>query len=239
MLPVTCGIYVIRCVPNGCVYVGQAMNCRVRFNHHKHHLRKNKHGNPRLQNAWNAHGEAAFEFVVLEECAVDLLDLREQHHLDAVKATDVDVFNCGVVAPCPNRGRKLAPLPAEHRKKISKSLLGHKRSPEERKIISERSKGRVTSQETREKQRIAKLGKKLKPEHAAKAAAARVGKPHKVNEAARQRILERNRTMKHTPEALEKMRQAALGRTLTPEARAKCSAAAKQYWANKKLELSA
>ena len=214
------------------------MNCRVRFNHHKHHLRKNKHGNPRLQHAWNAYGETAFEFVVSEECAVDLLDSREQHHLDSIKVTGVAVFNCGVVAPCPNRGRKLAPLPAEHKEKISRSLLGHKRSPEERKMISERSKGRIASQETREKQRIAKLGKKQTPEHAAKAAAARVGKPRKISEAARQRLIERNKTMKHTPETLEKMRLASLSRTLSPEARAKCSAAAKQYWANKKFEVT-
>jgi hypothetical protein len=191
-------------------------------------LRKNKHSNPRLQNAWSAYGETAFEFVVT----------REQYHLDLLR-TSVEVFNAGDSAECPNRGRVFGPL-SEHAKKIkSEALKGRERSEEHCRNLSVSQRGRVTSPETREKQRAAKLGKKQKPEHVAKSAAARIGKPHKLNEAARQRLLERNRTMKHTPESLEKMRQAALGRTLTPEARAKCSAAAKQYWANKKLESSA
>ena len=236
MLPVVCGVYLIRCLANGCVYVGQAKNCRVRFNQHRHHLRKNKHGNPRLQHAWNAHGEGAFEFVVLEECIVCELDAREQHNLDAIKSSGGAVFNCGTVAPCPNRGRKLKPLSAEHKEKIRNSLFGYKRSDEERKIIGERARGRVASQETREKQRAAKLDKKLKPEHAAKAAAARVGKPHKTNEAARQRLIERNKLMVFTPEIRAKMRQAMLGRTHDAAARAKCSEAAKAYWARIKQE---
>ena len=235
MLPIICGIYLIRCIPNGCVYVGQAVNCRVRFNGHRHHLRKNKHGNPRLQNAWNAYGETAFEFVVIEECCVADLTSREQHHLDFLRSS-AEVFNAGDSADCPNRGRVFGPLNEDAKRIKSEALKGRERSEEHRKNLSLSQRERVTSPETRKKQRIAKLGKKQKPEHAAKAAAARIGKPHKVNEAARQRLLERNRTMKHTPEALEKMRQAALGRTLTPEARAKCSAAAKQYWASKKLE---
>jgi group I intron endonuclease len=238
MLSVVCGVYLIRCLANGCVYVGQAKNCRVRFNHHKHHLRKNKHGNPRLQHAWNAHGEDAFEFVIIEACDVCELDEREQYNLDVIKSSGGSVFNCGAVAPCPNRGRKLKPLPPEHKEKIRNSLLGHKRSDEERKLIAERSRGRVASEETREKQRAAKVGKKQKPEHAAKAAAARVGKPRKVNEDTRQRLVERNKAMVFTPEIRAKMRKAMLGRTHNAATKAKCSEAAKAYWAKIKLEVA-
>jgi group I intron endonuclease len=238
MATIVCGVYLIRCLANGCVYVGQAVNCRARFNHHKHQLRKNKHGNPRLQNAWIFYGEAAFDFTVTEECDVGLLDSREQHYLDTIKAAGGEVFNCGAVAPCPNRGRKLQPLSTEHKNKISAALLGHKRSPEERKIIAERSSGRVVSEETREKQRAAKLGKKQSLEHAALAAAARVGKPHKTSETARRNLIERNKSMDFTPEIRAKMRQAMLGRTHTAEAKAKCAEAAKRYWANKNLEVT-
>ena len=235
MLPVICGIYVIRCLPNGAVYVGQAVNCRVRFNGHRHHLRKNKHGNPRLQNAWNAHGESAFEFFVAEECSAAELTCREQHYLDHYRST-TDVFNAGLAADCPARGRKLGPQSAAVRQAKSEALKGRVRSEEHCKNISLAQRGRTASEETRKKQREAKLGRKLTDEHRAKLSEARKGKPHPINEAARQRLVERNRTMKRTPEAIEKMRQASLGRTLTPEARAKCSAAAKRYWATKKLE---
>jgi len=236
MLPVVCGIYLIRCLANGCVYVGQAKNCRVRFNHHKHHLRKNRHGNPRLQHAWNAYGEGAFEFVISEECGICELDAREQYNLDAVKSSGVSVFNCGVIAPCPNRGRKLKPLSLEHKDKIRKSLIGHKRSDDERKLISERNKGRCVSEATRAKQRAAKLGKKQTLEHAAKAAAARVAKPRKTSESARQQLIERNKARVYTPEIRAKMSRASRGRAHDEATRAKCSAAAKAYWAQIKLE---
>lgn len=226
----------IRCDLNGCVYVGQSVNCRVRFNGHKHHLRKNKHTNLHLQHAWNVYGEETFEFAVIEECAVCDLDSREQYHLDVYRSSGVRVFNCGAVAPCPNRGRKLKPLTQEHKEKIRAALLGHKRSEAERQLISERFKGKVVSQEAREKMRAAKIGKKQTPENIAKAAAARVGKPHKTNEHARQRLIERNKSRVYTPEIREKMRQSALGRKHDAAAKAKCSAAAKVYWAAVKQE---
>lgn len=238
MLPVISGIYAIRCLANGCVYVGQAANCRTRFNGHKHHLRRNKHGNPRLQNAWNAHGEAAFEFVVLEACDVSELTRREQFHLDFFRGCGA-VFNAGLAADCPARGRKFGPQSEAVKKARSDALKGRPRSEEHRRNLSTSLRGRVTSEEVKAKQRAAKVGRKLSSEHRAKLSAAKLGKPHPVNENARRRLLERNSAMKHTPAALEKMRLASLGRTHTPETRAKCAAAAKRYWADKRQEHAA
>lgn len=238
MLPKVCGVYVIRCVPNGCVYVGQAANCRVRFNGHRHSLRKNKHRNPRLQNAWNFYGEAAFEFFVLEPCAPEKLTGREQHHLDLMRAAGA-VFNAGAAADCPARGRTFGPRSDAAKKAVSAALKGRARSEEHCQNISLSQRGRVASPETRAKQRAAKLGRALSPEHRANLSAARQGKPHPVSESARQQLIERNKHRTHAPEVLEKMRQASLGRTHTPEAKAKCAEASKRYWARKKLEVSA
>ena len=49
-------------------YIGSAARCLyLRYHQHKSDLHKNKHGNKRLQNAWNKHGADAFEFWVMEE----------------------------------------------------------------------------------------------------------------------------------------------------------------------------
>jgi group I intron endonuclease len=94
------GIYAIininkpnkRC-PLGTPYVGQAMSkpsakkhrlgIGTRISAHRYKLRKNKHGNPKLQNAWNSYGEDSFIYVILEE-VFDYCDLisREQFWID-------------------------------------------------------------------------------------------------------------------------------------------------------------
>jgi group I intron endonuclease len=228
-----CGIYCIERTGDHAVYIGQSVGCRSRINHHKHHLRKGKHGNSRLQRAYNKYGEEMFAFRVLEACDQSKLDEREQFYLDKAKVSGVAVFNMGDVAACPNRGRKLSPLSDEHKMKISKAVKGYKKSPEECLAIAERTRGRKATEETKEKQRQAKLGRKLTDEHRASLSQARKGKPHPINEAARQRLIERNKTMVYTPEIIEKLRMASLGRKLSDEAKEKCRQASLNYWRTK------
>ena len=233
MLAKICGIYAIEVGMDGPIYIGQSQNCRVRFNHHRHQLRKGTHGNPRLQNIWTKHGEAVLSFRVIEECDLESLTVLEQAHVDAFAQAGREILNCGSVVDCPARGRKFGPQPKELRDKKSDSLKGRERSEAHRKNLSEAQKGKTFSEETRAKMRAAKLGKKQTEEHKRKAAEARRGKPHPVNEVARNKLIARNKAMVLTEDARERMRQASTGRTLTPEARAKCSAAAKKYWAEK------
>ena len=72
------GIYVIVNKANGHRYVGQTINFRKRFIQHrtKTHLWRSVIGR-----AIRKHGKDAFEFMVLERCAVDSLDPREVHHI--------------------------------------------------------------------------------------------------------------------------------------------------------------
>jgi hypothetical protein len=44
-----------------------------------------EHTGPRLQRAWNKHGENNFVFSVLEECSVEMLFQREQYWIDLKK----------------------------------------------------------------------------------------------------------------------------------------------------------
>jgi group I intron endonuclease len=64
--PLQGGIYAIRCLPTSRFYVGSAKCFRTRWRAHRSLLRSNRHPNPKLQKAWNRHGEGAFTFEVLE-----------------------------------------------------------------------------------------------------------------------------------------------------------------------------
>lgn len=133
-------------------YVGSSTNLRKRHTNHVSQLRRNVHHNVHLQNAWNKYGEDAFEFVVLEECAVECLTEREQHWMDSTP----DKFNHHLIA---------------------NSVSGHTPSDDVRKKISETLKGHEVSEETRLKIGMAGTGRVVSPETRAKISAAMRGVP--------------------------------------------------------------
>ena len=64
-MTVTSGVYWIYRKP-GHVYVGSAVDIGRRWRDHRRQLDTGKHENPRLRNAWNKHGSAAFQWAILE-----------------------------------------------------------------------------------------------------------------------------------------------------------------------------
>jgi len=65
-IPRASGIYQIRCLLTGKIYVGSAVDIRARWNHHRDMLKRKKHRNKYLQAAWNKYGENNFECSILE-----------------------------------------------------------------------------------------------------------------------------------------------------------------------------
>ena len=63
---VQAGIYAIRCATTDEVWIGGTPDLSTRQNGVWFALRMGGHTSPTLQEAWNAHGEAAFGFEVLE-----------------------------------------------------------------------------------------------------------------------------------------------------------------------------
>lgn len=82
------GIYMIRCKPNGKVYVGQSTNIERRFKEHRKHLNGGYHTNKELQKDWNDYEEDNFEFKVIQKCKeedLDELEILHTEQLDSFK----------------------------------------------------------------------------------------------------------------------------------------------------------
>ena len=82
------GVYKILNTVNNKPYIGSSVNIATRWGKHKSLLRYDKHENMKLQNAWNKYGEEAFVFLILEECEIDELLIREQYYLDQLGAQE-------------------------------------------------------------------------------------------------------------------------------------------------------
>ena len=153
MISRTPGIYKITCLANGKIYVGSAVNLRGRRHTHWHRLRKNKHHNKHLQNAWNKYGEEQFVFEVIEFCDKQMLIEREQFFIDFLNSCATG-YNFNPIAGS-TLGRKDSPetiqkkiearkrwsFSEETKKKIGDAIRGRKLSDEHCKKISQNKKG--------------------------------------------------------------------------------------------------
>ena len=64
-------VYKIQNTKTGQTYIGQTTAYRRRWHEHKYALRRNKHGNPKLQEDCNKYGLDAFEFEIIKEFPPD------------------------------------------------------------------------------------------------------------------------------------------------------------------------
>lgn len=187
-IPEVPGIYKITCIVNGRIYVGSTVNLLKRKRDHFSYLRRNRHGNPKLQRAWNKHGEQAFIFEVLELVLFpEMLIDREQHWFDKLKPFGNKGFNVALEAGHRVRlGRKHTP---EARAKIglvhigNKYNLGRKATPEALKKMSQSRrgmpstfKGKHHTPEAREKLRQARSRQQMTREAIEKARKSNTGK---------------------------------------------------------------
>lgn len=86
-----CGIYLIRNLINGKVYIGKSVNIYKRIVAHICGLtaKRKKEENPHFISAWYKYGKEAFEYVVLEECSIDELSEKElywMHFYDSINS---------------------------------------------------------------------------------------------------------------------------------------------------------
>lgn len=82
------GIYKIENKINGKIYIGQSVNIKKRWKHHKYDLDNNKHANKHLQSAWFKYGKNNFSFSIICECKISELDEKEMYYINKNKSYD-------------------------------------------------------------------------------------------------------------------------------------------------------
>jgi len=159
------GIYQIKNLVNGKIYVGSAVNIRKRWSNHRHNLINGTHKNLHLQNAWNKYGVDDFEFSIIE-LVVDKTQLidREQFYLNVLKP-DYNI--------CPTANSRLGRHQSlETKQKIAEYRKGRCHSDITKFKISKSNKGKQSgnnhpmygkhfSEDTKKKMSEAKIGRKL------------------------------------------------------------------------------
>lgn len=84
------GIYIIKNIANGKVYVGKTRNLYRRKCQHLISLKYNRHTNDYLQNSYNKYGDSNFIFEVAEFCDVKNLGVKEYYWICFYDATNRD-----------------------------------------------------------------------------------------------------------------------------------------------------
>lgn len=80
-------IYQIENLQTGKSYIGQTVNFRQRKNRHLSDLRRNKHHNKKLQNAFNKYGEQEFHFRYWK------FEIKSEKELDALEEEYIKKYN--------------------------------------------------------------------------------------------------------------------------------------------------
>jgi group I intron endonuclease len=215
------GIYQIKNLVNGKVYIGSSVNIKARWNTHKSSLRKNLHHSPALQRAWNKYGPDAFEFSILEivEDQSKIFE-RETHYVAKFNsANGRDGYNTLVVGGSAAGYRHSD----EAREKMSQA---QKSIPYEKRLeYCVSFKGKKHTEETKLKMSL--NSKRVSPTEEQRLAISKVHKGKQISAEHRAIVGAATALKNKTPEMRAKVSAALKGRVFTPEWRAKLSAAAK------------
>lgn len=157
-----CGIYIIKNIANGKVYVGQSIDLDYRRRLHFHCLKHGHHFNPHLQSAYFEYGLGNFEWRILEEVPEDLLDAREKSWISFYKSLDRK-FGYNLESG----GHVIKHHADESRRKMSASIRSKVRTAAQKNSISnlhEMRRGTHPSTETRLKMSLARMGHSVSSE---------------------------------------------------------------------------
>lgn len=207
------GIYCILNRANGKRYIGSSKSVHYRWKQqHKPDLKNNKHGNQHLQNAWNKYGESNFEFLILEECSIDVLEIKEEYWLDQFKSYE---RQCGYNLTKICNGKHI--ISEETKEKMSQSW----QNSEIREKRIEAIKNSITP-EIRKKHSDYAKQQYQDPEYVAK-------KSERMSNTWKEKGNEMRQKMKDSWENNKAQRIEAI----TDEGRQRMSEASKEYWISK------
>lgn len=187
------GVYMIKCLINGKVYIGKSNDVKRRWREHKSRLKRNNHENEKLQHDWNKYGEDNFEFKLIENYDNEEFGIElEKKYINEYKSCDLNFGYNMTLGKGENRGeipteetkKKLKghEVSEETKKKISesnignKNALGYKHTEESKKKISESHKGKRLSEEHKKHLSESRKGKTLTEKHKKKISMSNKGK---------------------------------------------------------------
>lgn len=169
------GIYAIRNIENGHLYIGSSANLQRRMRAHRSLLDRGIHHSIKLQRAWKRYGDGSFIFEIIERVAIiDTLIAREQFHIDSLNAFGKHGYNMLQFAGS-SRGRARPLISDISRERMRAAQLGRKHTDEAKALISAANKGLKRSAEHCAHMSAINIGKKLSAESIEKRSAARRG----------------------------------------------------------------
>lgn len=194
------GIYCWHNLENGKRYIGQSSNIAKRKIGHLLLLRKSQHKNQYLQSAWDKYGEVSFSFCILEECNINMMDVREVAWINYFNSANRKYgYNIHL------GGGSMMMVSQESRKKMSLAKMGKKLSEEHKMKISLSSKGLKKSDETKKRISNSKRGISKKPfsiEHRKNLALAGLNRMH--SESTKQKMRAKAKIREQKRKALRK-----------------------------------
>lgn len=220
------GVYAIICCSSGHFYIGStgaAEGFSRRERDHFRKLRFKRHGNPRLQNAYNKYGKENFSFHILE-CADrgSTLALEDDYLLAHFgQSYCYNIRRSATAPPYGPNGKKMPDHVRAHLDVVNKNRVI---SPETRAKIGAASRGRKATPETKAKLSAAGKGRKRSPESCAKTGASKKGKPLSAEHRAKLCVAWLTRPPL-SKESRAKIGRGNTGKIFTPERRARIAAA--------------
>lgn len=167
------GVYVIVHVESGLAYIGSSSDIAQRWFNHRGKLRRGVHPNPRMQAAWDEHGEGAFRFVIVERIPVADLRVRELWWLEQGE-TWLPERGFNLSKRSDTVGHRFTP---EQCARLSASLKGKPKSAEHRAAMSARMLDPVQRELSRE--RMAAVGRAGKGRRKKAAHRRKIGLPQR------------------------------------------------------------
>lgn len=139
------GIYIIKNIADGKVYIGQSVDVEYRICNHFSKLKWNRHDNEHMQRAYNK-SPSAFTWELLCECAEAELDEKEIQFIRDYKSADPKYgYNKSYGGQQEHRATE------ETRRKMSETKKGKKFTPEHCAKIGIANTKRRLSEETKKK----------------------------------------------------------------------------------------
>ena len=174
------GIFCIRNIPNGKIFIGKSIGLREARKRCFSRLRGNKFANKALQKDFRLFNEEEFEFRVLEYCRPEELSEKKKVYIEHFNALNPEYgYNWMKQKHMEELGERKIGVSrsSEIRKKISETKTGVPRGEETIRKISETIAGTVHTEEWNNNIRLALKEKKLSEETKQKLSEVQKGRP--------------------------------------------------------------